>query len=59
MSEEKIKHTLKGYTLPELKDYFISEGEPVFRAEQVFKWMYGDMVDDFDSMNNLPKSLQE
>jgi 23S rRNA (adenine2503-C2)-methyltransferase len=54
----KEKQTIKGYTIPELKKYFISEGEPAFRAEQVFKWMYGDMVDDFNEMNNLSKSLR-
>ena len=53
------KRTLKGLTLKELRDYFISIGEPGFRAEQVFKWMYGDMVDGFDEMNNLPKSLRQ
>lgn len=58
MIKAKEKHTLKGFTLSELREYFISEGEPPFRAGQVFKWMYGDMVDDFESMNNLPKSLR-
>lgn len=53
------KKTLKGLTLSELKDYFISRGEPGFRAEQVFKWTYGDMVNEFDEMNNLPKSLRQ
>ena len=57
INEKEIK-TLKGLILPEMREYFISVGEPTFRAEQVFKWMYGDMVDDFDSMNNLPKSLR-
>ncbi len=47
MVKEKVKKTIKGFTLPELRKYFISEGEPAFRAEQVFKWMYGDMVDEF------------
>ena len=54
----KEKQTIKGYTLPELKEYFLSEGEPAFRAEQVFKWMCGDMVDEFYEMNNLPKALR-
>jgi len=54
----KEKHTLKGLTLPELKEYFISEGEPAFRAKQVFKWIYGDMVDEFNEMNNVPKALR-
>lgn len=54
----KEKQTIKGFTLKELKEYFISIGEPSFRAKQVFKWIYGDMVDDFSEMSNLPKSLR-
>lgn len=54
----KEKETLKGITLQDLRDFFITEGEPQFRAEQVFKWMYGDMVDNFDEMTNLTKSLR-
>lgn len=57
INEKEIK-TIKGFTLQEIRDYFISEGEPAFRAEQVFKWMYGDMVDDFNEMSNLPKALR-
>lgn len=58
MIKESVKTTLKGLTLSELSDYMISEGEPAFRAKQVFKWMYGDMVDSFDEMSNLSKSLR-
>ena len=58
MISKKEIMTIKGLTLPEIREYFVSQGEPAFRAEQVFKWMYGDMVDDFDKMNNLPKSLR-
>jgi 23S rRNA (adenine2503-C2)-methyltransferase len=58
MVNEKVKHTIKGLTLSDLRSYLISEGEPAFRAEQVFKWMYGDMVDNFDEMSNLSKLLR-
>lgn len=54
----KGKSTLKGLSLAELREYFISQGEPAFRAEQVFKWMYGDMVESFNEMSNLPKTLR-
>jgi 23S rRNA (adenine2503-C2)-methyltransferase len=54
----KEKMTLKGYTLPELKQYFLSENEPEFRAAQVFKWIYCDMVDSFEEMSNLSRSLR-
>ena len=56
---KQIKKTLKGLTLEELREYFLYIDEPAFRAEQVFKWMYGDLVDDFGEMNNLPKSLRQ
>jgi len=58
MDKQKVKKTIKGITLPELRKYFMDQGEPAFRAEQVFKWMYGDLVDNFDEMNNLSKLLR-
>jgi 23S rRNA (adenine2503-C2)-methyltransferase len=57
--ENHQKKSLKGLTLEEMRNYFISIKEPPFRAEQVFKWIYGDKVDNFDEMNNLPKSLRQ
>ena len=53
------KKSLKGLTIKELRNYFISIEEQYFRAEQVFKWLYGDMVDSFDEMNNIPKTLRK
>ncbi len=57
MNPKKI--LLKGLTLQELKDHFSEKGEKSFRGEQIFKWMYGDLVDSFNEMSNLPKSLRE
>ena len=51
------KIVLKGLTLPGLREYFVSIGEPAFRAEQVFNWMYDKKVDSFEKMKNIPKSL--
>jgi 23S rRNA (adenine2503-C2)-methyltransferase len=34
-------------------------GEPAFRAQQIWSWLYQHYVADFDSMTNLPKSLRE
>ena len=55
----KNKKLLKGLTLQELKDYFIEIGEPQFRGEQVFNWMYNHLSGDFNEMLNLPKSLRK
>jgi 23S rRNA (adenine2503-C2)-methyltransferase len=49
---------LKGMTLDELRDYFIEIGQDKFRAEQVFKWMYNDLVTDYEAMLNIPKQLR-
>ena len=42
----------------ELEGYFISAGEPPFRARQVFRWLHtGAAV--FSSMTDLPEKLRE
>ena len=57
---ENIKKTiLKGLTLKELKDFFEAAGEKRFRGEQVFEWLYGHMVENFDHMDNIPKYLRK
>lgn len=53
------KTLLKGMTLVELKEYFVNNGFPKFRGEQVFNWMYNHLVVNFDEMKNLPKMLRE
>jgi len=54
----KRKFQLKGLTLSELEEYFISSGEPKYRAQQVFNWIYNHLAQSFDEMNNLPKTLR-
>lgn len=38
-----------------LKDW----GEPKYRAQQLYNWLYERRVDNFDGMTNLPQSLRE
>jgi 23S rRNA (adenine2503-C2)-methyltransferase len=58
-TEEQITKTvLKGFTLKELKDFFTVADEKRFRGEQVFHWLYGHMVENFDDMANVPKYLR-
>ena len=52
------KIRLKGLTLSGLQDYFLQIGEPKYRAEQIFNWMYNHLADDFSEMQNLPKNLR-
>jgi 23S rRNA (adenine2503-C2)-methyltransferase len=34
-------------------------GEPSFRADQLYGWLYERLVDDFGAMTNLPQSLRD
>ncbi|WP_297573336.1 23S rRNA (adenine(2503)-C(2))-methyltransferase RlmN [uncultured Campylobacter sp.] len=42
------------YTKLELEQFI----EPKFRAKQLYEWVYKKHLDDFNSMNNLPKELR-
>lgn len=53
------KTILKGLTLPELKEYFISVGQPKFRGGQVFNWLYNKLETDFNEMSDFPKDLRK
>jgi 23S rRNA (adenine2503-C2)-methyltransferase len=57
MNKEK-KIELKGLTLSELQEYFLSIGESRFRAQQVFNWMYNHLSTDFSEMQNISKELR-
>lgn len=58
MISNSKKNILKGLTLNELKEYFISIGESKFRGEQLFNWIYNHIVFDFSDMQNFPKELR-
>lgn len=34
-------------------------GEPSYRADQLWEWLYVHLADSFDQMTNLPRSLRE
>src|SRR4051812_7306960 len=37
----------------------VSWGQPAYRANQVLRWLYGDLVTDFSQMTNLPLELRK
>lgn len=49
---------IKSMTLEELTAWFKEQGEPAFRAKQVFRWLYRG-VTSFDEMSDLSKSLRQ
>ncbi len=50
---------IKDLTLDELKSEMMRLGETVYRAEQIFGWLYKKSVSRFGDMTNLGRSLQE
>jgi adenine C2-methylase RlmN of 23S rRNA A2503 and tRNA A37 len=47
---------LKGLDLAKLQTFVASLGEESYRAQQLFKWVYGHGVSDFEQMTNLSKA---
>jgi 23S rRNA (adenine2503-C2)-methyltransferase len=52
------KTDLYNLTLTQLTDFVISLGLPVYRAGQIFQWLYRPHISDFEQMTNLPKELR-
>ena len=45
--------TLKQFTLNELQELLLTEGEKKFRATQIFDWLYKQHVSSYDEMRNI------
>ncbi len=54
-----MKINLFAMTQDELVDLLATWGEPKFRAQQIWDWLYNKRVKSFDQMRNLPKALRE
>ncbi len=48
-----------GLSRDQLDDLLSTWGEPKFRSQQVWEWLYRRRVSSFAAMTNLPKSLRE
>ena len=53
------KRNLIGLLPSDIYSWLETEGEPSFRAQQIFQWIYEKKADSFDKMNNLPLTLRE
>ncbi len=49
---------IRKYSLPDLEAYFLSQGEPKFRAKQVYEWVWKKNAHSFEDMSNLSKDLR-
>lgn len=46
------------FTLDELAEYLSAQGLQKFRAQQIYRWVYGERVHDFEQMTNISKQLR-
>ena len=52
------KLSIHGLLPVELEEFCMQQGQPAFRAKQIFDWLYGKRVSSFDEMKNLPVPLR-
>jgi len=56
---EGTKQNLLGLTKEQLADFAEDIGEPRYRAQQIFEWLYARGASDFHGMSNLGKAFRE
>jgi len=52
------RESLLDWNWESLRDLLTSWGEPSFRVEQVWRWVYRSLARDFEGMRNLPATLR-
>lgn len=53
-----MKKDIRSYSKDDLRDYFVSEGQPAFRGNQVYEWLWKKNAHSFDAMTNISKDLR-
>ncbi|MCW1237966.1 23S rRNA (adenine(2503)-C(2))-methyltransferase RlmN [Bacillus pretiosus] len=53
------KPSIYSLQLHEMQDWLKEQGEPKFRAGQIFDWLYKKRVKNYDDMSNLSKGLRD
>lgn len=53
------KNDIRALTKQQIQEYFLSIGEPKFRATQVYEWLWQKGAKSFDAMTNLSLDLRE
>ena len=54
-----MKRSIYSLTLADWEDFVVTNGQPKFRAGQIFDWLYVKQVASFEEMKNVPKALLE
>jgi len=54
----RSKQDIRALTKTELRDFFVLKGYKAFRGNQVYEWLWGKAVHNFDTMTNLSKETR-
>jgi 23S rRNA (adenine2503-C2)-methyltransferase len=49
---------IRSLTKEDLRTWMAAAGEPAFRGDQVYEWLWSKQALDFQDMTNLPKALR-
>jgi 23S rRNA (adenine2503-C2)-methyltransferase len=59
MVESTPKRDIRKLKLEELKEFFVSQGEKPFRAQQVYEWLWMKSAKSIDQMTNISLETRE
>lgn len=54
-----MKKDIRSYTKDALREYFVAQGLPAFRGNQVYEWLWKKNAHQFDQMTNLSKDVRQ
>lgn len=53
------KRDIRAYTKQQLQDFFVQQGDQLFRGTQVYEWLWKKGVYNFEEMTNLSKQTRQ
>ena len=59
MTETITPREIRKLKLDELKEFFVSQGDKAFRAQQVYDWLWNKSAKSFEQMTNLSLETRE
>jgi len=59
MESTPAKKDIRKFSLEELEQFFVDQGDKKFRAKQVYDWLWNKSLKNFDDMTNISKETRE
>jgi 23S rRNA (adenine2503-C2)-methyltransferase len=56
--EKRVVKSIRKLGLEEIKQAMLEQGQPAFRAKQIYEWIWKKSARSFDEMLNLPKETR-